>query len=56
MEISIPKTEAMLVRKDMWKDEIESGEFTDMGFKHVCDWCGMSYPHNGALQGEERHT
>ena len=56
MEVSIPKTEAMLVRKDVKKDKIEAEEFTDMGFKHVCDWCGMSYPHHGALQGEERHV
>ena len=49
MEISIPKTEAMLVRKDVRKDKIEAEEFTDMGFKHVCDWCGMSYPTKDGL-------
>ena len=50
MEISIPKTEAMLVRKDVRKDKIEAEEFTDMGFKHVCDWCGMSYPTKDGLR------
>ena len=51
MEIIIPKTEAMLVRKDVHvrKDKIEAEEFTDMGFKHVFDWCGMSYPTNDGL-------
>ena len=55
MEISIPKTEAMLVRKDVRKDKIEAEEFLDMDFKHACEWCGMSYPTKNSLQGKERH-
>ena len=33
MELSIPKTEAMLVRKDVRKDKIDADEITNMGFK-----------------------
>ena len=50
MEISIPKTEAMLVRKDVRKDKIEAEEFSDMDFKQVCEWCGMSYPTKDGLR------
>ena len=60
MEVSVPKTEYMLVRKDECAGAVAEQEYHRMEFKHECKWCGMKYPtkdglaiHTGSCKVEE---
>ena len=49
MEVSVPKTEYMLVRKDECAGAVAEQEYDGMEFKHECKWCGMKYPTKDGL-------
>ena len=52
MEISVPKTECMMLRQ--YKEECKQQpvceeEYTEKKLKHVCEWCRMDYPSKDSL-------
>ena len=51
MEISVPKTECMMLRQyeECTQDPVREKECEELKFKHVCEWCGMDYPSKDAL-------
>ena len=49
MEVSVPKTEYMIVRKDECAGAVTEEEYDGMEFKHECKWCGMKYPTKDGL-------
>ena len=49
MEVSVPKTEYMIVRKDECAGAVAEEELDAMEFNHVCKWCGMDYPTKDGL-------
>ena len=51
MEISVPKTECMMLRQfgECKQGPVRGEEYEELKFKHVCEWCGIDYPTKDAL-------